>query len=152
MHLAVTGFPALLLCFWNKFGVAATGYVSATPACSYDRSRIKRGDIFSRNIRSREIEAKSDKPARIFLWLFSLFCKLRAYVEYVSGILSTRLVALFRSLSLFTLLYALLHTATNRVSLRFFPFFPLISPLFYLFFVNYAPSGKTHWPLFADPG
>lgn len=32
-------------------------------ACRYDRSRIKRGDIFPRNIRPREIEAESDKPA-----------------------------------------------------------------------------------------
>lgn len=52
-------------------------------ACSYDRSRIKRGDIFSRNIRSREIETESDKPAGVFLLLFSLFWKLRAYVERI---------------------------------------------------------------------
>jgi len=113
MHLAVTGF---LLCFF-VFGTNSaylqrnTCSVSATPACSYDRSRIKRSDIFSRNIRSREIEAKSDKPARIFLLLFSLFWKLRVYVERVSGILSRSVALAF--LSFFP---ALLRNCKSRFS------------------------------------
>jgi len=73
----------LPFCIWNKFGwLARIGYVcSIGLACSYDRSRIKHGDIF-RGIFALA-KSKSDKPARIFLLLFSLFWKLRAYVERI---------------------------------------------------------------------
>lgn len=75
------------------------------PACSYDRLRIKRGDIFSRNIRSREIEAESDKPSRIFLLLFSIILEVtrirRTYPAFYQRGYDTRL-PLFALLS-FTL-------------------------------------------------
>lgn len=114
MHLAVTD----LLLFFFIFGTNSaylqrnTCSVSAIPVCSYDRSRIKRSDIFSQNIRPREIEAKSDKPARIFLLLFSLFWKLRAYVEciryFINDVGGTR--------SLFSFFLTLLNRYKSRFS------------------------------------
>jgi len=111
MHLAVTGF---LLCFF-VFGTNSaylqrnTCSVSATPACSYDRSRIKHSDIFSRNIRSREIEAKSDKPARIFLLLFSLFLE-------VTRIRRTRIRHFIKVGGTRSPLFLLLHNCKSRFS------------------------------------
>jgi len=71
--------------------------------CSYDRLRIKRGDIFSRNIRSREIEAESDKPSRIFLLLFSIILEVtrirRTYPAFYQRGYDTRRLPLFALLS-----------------------------------------------------
>jgi len=96
MHTRVTGhflfFFFLIVLDSEQIRRSCIGYAcSIGPACSYDRSRIKQSDIFSRNIRSREIEAESDKTAGIFLLLFSLFWKLRAYVErirhFINGVI-----------------------------------------------------------------
>jgi len=148
IYLAVTD----LLLFFFVFGTNSaylqrnTCSVSAISVCSYDRSRIKCSDIFSRNIRSREIEAKSDKPARIFLLLFSLFWKLRAYVEciryFINDVGGTR--------SLFSFFSILL----NRYKSRFpqFPFYLVqFAALLTFFFVNYTASGKTLRLLFVHP-
>lgn len=121
--------PSLTSCFASLYleqiqrTCNETRSVSATPACSYDRSWIKRSDIFSRNIRSREIEAESDEPARIFLLLFSLFWKLRIRRTYPAFYQRSW----WHSLS--SLSSPLSYIATNRVSLRF-PSPTFISPLF----------------------
>lgn len=139
MHLAVTGF---MLCFFvfetnSAYLQRDTRTVSATAAVySYDRSRIKRSDIFSRNIRSRTKSKRSRINRPGYFSCFFHYFGSYAHTSNVSGILSTRLVAL-----------ALLQIAFLS---PFPPFSLLISPLLWLFFCKlcspeWSVSAPVYW-------
>lgn len=78
------------------------GYVvcSIGLACSYDRSRIKHGDIFSRNIRSHAKSKRSRINRPGYFSCFFHYFGSYVHTSNVSGVLSTRLRYSLYSLSL----------------------------------------------------